>query len=122
MIINISLLLILWGHGSTIFHPLTGICTRLQKKWYEFYFILRWIPLSPLVIRQASEIVKAVERNPSVGFSLVTHLQGAHGNQQFDRITRTKTVETILASTDIEGMKKYTASLVSQLRQVETSK
>ncbi|KAH7340489.1 DNA polymerase phi-domain-containing protein [Rhizoctonia solani] len=67
--------------------------------------------------KAASEIVKAVERNPSIGFSLVTHLQGAHGNQQFDRITRTKTVETILASTDIEGVKKYTSSLVSQLRE-----
>ncbi|CAE6439768.1 unnamed protein product, partial [Rhizoctonia solani] len=67
--------------------------------------------------KTASEIVKAVERNPSVGFSLVTHLQGAHGSQQFDRITRTKTVETILASTDIEGVKKYTDSLVNQLRE-----
>ncbi|KDN51531.1 hypothetical protein RSAG8_00076, partial [Rhizoctonia solani AG-8 WAC10335] len=67
--------------------------------------------------KAASEIVKAVERNPSIGFSLVTHLQGAHGNQQFDRITGTKTVETILASTDIEGVKKYTDSLVYQLRE-----
>ncbi|CAE6452304.1 unnamed protein product [Rhizoctonia solani] len=67
--------------------------------------------------KTASEIVKAVERNPGVGFSLVTHLQGAHGSQQFDRITRTKTVETILASTDIEGVKKYTESLVNQLRE-----
>ncbi|KAF8758510.1 DNA polymerase phi, partial [Rhizoctonia solani] len=66
--------------------------------------------------KAASDIVKAVERNPSIGFSLVTHLQGAHGNQQFDRITRTKTVETILASTDIDGVKKYTTSLVNQLR------
>ncbi|KAG9106129.1 DNA-directed DNA polymerase, partial [Ceratobasidium sp. 392] len=65
----------------------------------------------------ASEIVKAVERYPSIGFSLVTHLQGTHGNQQFDRITRTKTVETILASADIEGIKKYTASLISQFRE-----
>ena len=61
--------------------------------------------------------MKAVERHPSIGFSFVTHLQGAHGNQQFDRITRTKTVETILASTDIEGVKKYTATLVDQLRE-----
>ncbi|KAG8715114.1 DNA-directed DNA polymerase [Ceratobasidium sp. 394] len=67
--------------------------------------------------KAASEIVKAVERNPSVGFSLVTHLQGTHGNQQFDRITRTKTVETILASADIEGVKKYTASLITQFRE-----
>ncbi|CAE6520437.1 unnamed protein product, partial [Rhizoctonia solani] len=67
--------------------------------------------------KAASEIVKAVERNPSIGFSFVTHLQGAHGNQQFDRITRTKTVETILASADIEGVKKYTSSLVNQLRE-----
>ncbi|CAE6432345.1 unnamed protein product [Rhizoctonia solani] len=67
--------------------------------------------------KAASDVVKAVERNPSIGFSLVTHLQGAHGNQQFDRITRTKTVETILASTDIEGVKKYTASLVNELRE-----
>ncbi|KAG8686030.1 DNA-directed DNA polymerase, partial [Ceratobasidium sp. 395] len=66
---------------------------------------------------QASEIVKAVERHPDIGFSLVAYLQGAHGNQQFDRITRTKTVETILASTDIEGVKKYTESLLTQFRE-----
>ncbi|CAE6417074.1 unnamed protein product [Rhizoctonia solani] len=71
--------------------------------------------------KAASDIVKAVERNPSIGFSLVTHLQGAHGNQQFDRITRTKTIETILASTDIEGVKKYTTSLVNQLRESAAS-
>ncbi|KAG8686023.1 DNA-directed DNA polymerase, partial [Ceratobasidium sp. 395] len=65
----------------------------------------------------ASEIVKAVERHPDIGFSLVAHLQGAHGNQQFDRITRTKTVETILTSTDIEGVKKYTESLLIQFRE-----
>ncbi|QRW14703.1 DNA polymerase phi subunit [Ceratobasidium sp. AG-Ba] len=67
--------------------------------------------------KSAAEIVKAVERHPGIGFSLVTHLQGAHGNQQFDRITRTKTVETILASTDIGGVKKYTASLIAQFRE-----
>ncbi|CAE7157151.1 unnamed protein product [Rhizoctonia solani] len=71
--------------------------------------------------KAASEIVKAVERNPSVGFSLVTHLQGTHGNQQFDRITRTKTIETILASTDIEGVRKYTDSLINQLRESAAS-
>ncbi|KAG8748741.1 hypothetical protein FRC10_000132 [Ceratobasidium sp. 414] len=71
--------------------------------------------------KAASEIVNAVERNPSVGFSLVTHLQGTHGNQQFDRITRTKTVETILASTDIEGVKKYTASLIARFRENDAS-
>ncbi|KAG8764681.1 DNA-directed DNA polymerase [Ceratobasidium sp. 428] len=67
--------------------------------------------------KAASEIVKAVERHPDIGFSLVAYLQGAHGNQQFDRITRTKTVETILASTDIEGVKKYTESLLTQFRE-----
>ncbi|KAB5592609.1 DNA polymerase phi subunit [Ceratobasidium theobromae] len=67
--------------------------------------------------KTAAEIVKAVERNPSIGFSLVTHLHGKHGNQQFDRVTRTKTVETILASTDIEGVKTYTALLIDQLKE-----
>jgi DNA polymerase phi len=37
-----------------------------------------------------------------------------HGNQQFDKLTRTKTVESILSTMSAEGIKDYIAHLLGQ--------
>ena len=55
-----------------------------------------------------------VRRNPALGFTLVLQLTGIHGSQQFDKMTKTKTVETILNSMDVEGIKGYVEYLVKQ--------
>ncbi|KAL1914929.1 uncharacterized protein VTP21DRAFT_7845 [Calcarisporiella thermophila] len=62
-------------------------------------------------------IHKVAEENKQVGFILVTQLLGKHGNQNFDRITKTKTVETIVASMDVEGVMSYLKYLMNVFTQ-----
>ncbi|KIM59218.1 hypothetical protein SCLCIDRAFT_10017 [Scleroderma citrinum Foug A] len=42
-------------------------------------------------------------------------LTGIHGSQQFDKLTRTKTVESILTVMDTDGIKSYVLSLLEQV-------
>lgn len=53
----------------------------------------------------------AVKRSPTAGIALVTQLTGEHGRQNFDRVTHTKTIESILSSLDEEGVQRYLAYL-----------
>lgn len=52
-------------------------------------------------------IQNVAEENKQVGFALITQLLGKNGHQNFDRITRTKTVENLLTTMDTEGIKSY---------------
>lgn len=56
-----------------------------------------------------------VKENPHLGFAIVLQLTGAHGSRQFDRLTKTKTVESILSSMDVNGIKDYVDHLFQQL-------
>lgn len=56
---------------------------------------------------QAQVIQNVAEENKQVGFALITQLLGDNGHQNFDRITRTKTVENLLTTMDTEGIKSY---------------
>ncbi|KAG5647160.1 hypothetical protein DXG03_001115 [Asterophora parasitica] len=68
------------------------------------------------IARQAATDVHAfVQSNPQLGFALITQLTGVNGSQQFDRLTKTKTVENILTSMDVEGIKNYISSLLGQV-------
>ncbi|WFD02766.1 DNA-directed DNA polymerase [Malassezia obtusa] len=49
----------------------------------------------------------AVKRNPTAGVALVTQLLGEHGRQNFDKVTHTKTIESILSSLDESGIQRY---------------
>ena len=42
-------------------------------------------------------------------------LTGPHGSQQFDRLTRTKTVESVLSSLDGHGIRNYIEHLFSEV-------
>ncbi|WFC93747.1 DNA-directed DNA polymerase [Malassezia brasiliensis] len=53
----------------------------------------------------------AVKRNPTAGLALVTQLLGEHGRQNFDKVTHTKTIESILSSLDESGIQRYLAYL-----------
>lgn len=55
----------------------------------------------------------AVKRNPTAGLALVTQLLGEHGRQNFDKVTHTKTIESILSSLDESGIQRYLAYLRS---------
>lgn len=63
---------------------------------------------------QVAEIQTFVQRNPKLGFALILQLTGAHGSQQFDKLTKTKTVETILSAMDVNDIKQYIDHLLEQ--------
>jgi DNA polymerase phi len=59
----------------------------------------------------AVSVQKCVESHPSAGFPLVMQLLGPQGNRQFDRITKTKIVETLLGKMDKSGIREYVSFL-----------
>ncbi|KAL4076956.1 DNA polymerase phi-domain-containing protein [Scleroderma yunnanense] len=62
----------------------------------------------------AKHIQSFVQQNSASGFPLILQLTGVNGSQQFDRLTRTKTVESILTVMDSDGIKNYVLSLLEQ--------
>ena len=56
---------------------------------------------------------------PQLGFALIVQLTGVNGSQQFDRLTKTKIVESILASLDADGVASYVEYLVAQTNDSE---
>ena len=61
------------------------------------------------------DIQNVVKSNPTIGFSLILQLTGVHGSRQFDKLTKTKTVESILTSMDDEGIQSYIEYLLEQV-------
>lgn len=58
--------------------------------------------------QQTARIVQdVVKAHPKVGFALLSRLVGKHGRMDFDKATKTKTVEGILASLDVKGVVEY---------------
>lgn len=60
-----------------------------------------------------------VQKDPTIGFSFILQLTGVHGSQQFDKLTKTKTVESILTTMDTSGIKNYIDHLLSQFGEKE---
>lgn len=58
---------------------------------------------------------KIVTDEPRAGLALVLQLLGQNGNRQFDQITRTKTVESILSSMSPFGIQEYANYLLEQV-------
>ncbi|KAJ7582854.1 DNA polymerase phi-domain-containing protein [Mycena floridula] len=75
--------------------------------------------LHKVATQTVTEIESFVQKNPELGFSLIMQLTGVHGSQQFDKLTKTKTVESILTSMDSEGLKNYINFLLTQINQFE---
>ncbi|KAF9566303.1 hypothetical protein CPC08DRAFT_114924 [Agrocybe pediades] len=69
----------------------------------------------------AAEVQTFVEGKPHLGFALILQLTGINGSQQFDRLTKTKTVESILSSLDAKGIQNYIDHLMSQIDEPEGS-
>ncbi|GJE98126.1 DNA polymerase phi-domain-containing protein [Phanerochaete sordida] len=70
----------------------------------------------------ANDIQNAVKSNPTVGFTLILQLTGVHGSQQFDKLTKTKTVETILTNMNNDGIQSYIEYLLKQVNDEQGSK
>ncbi|KAI0637371.1 DNA polymerase phi-domain-containing protein [Trametes polyzona] len=69
----------------------------------------------------ATDIQNVVKGNPRIGFSLILQLTGVHGSRQFDKLTKTKTVESILTSMDDEGIQSYINYLLKQVDEEPSS-
>ncbi|KAF8447475.1 DNA polymerase phi-domain-containing protein [Boletus edulis BED1] len=63
----------------------------------------------------AKHIQTLVQASSSLGFPLILQLTGVNGSGQFDKLTRTKTVESILTVMDSAGIKNHVLSLLEQV-------
>ncbi|TFK27400.1 DNA-directed DNA polymerase, partial [Coprinopsis marcescibilis] len=70
--------------------------------------------LHKIAQQTATEVQAFVKDNPQLGFALILQLTGVNGSQQFDKLTKTKTVESILASMDAEGIQSFVQYLFEQ--------
>ncbi|EST09894.1 DNA polymerase V [Kalmanozyma brasiliensis GHG001] len=62
-------------------------------------------------VKATETIQDVVKQQPHLGFVLVTQLIGKNGHQNFDSITKTKTVEQVLSSLDIDRVREYVKHL-----------
>lgn len=60
----------------------------------------------------ATVVQEVVSGDSHTAFALTSQLLGRHGSYNFDRITNTKTIESILASLDSAGVWEYTQYIV----------
>jgi hypothetical protein len=105
---------ILCGLGSTICRTWTATCTRLLSKLRVSILPLVMSVYADWQVPQATGILSVVRKDSTLGLSFILQLTGVHGNQQFDKLTRTKTVESILSTMTAEGIKHYIAHLLEQ--------
>ena len=66
---------------------------------------------------QAVDLQSAVQNDPTIGLSVVLQLTGPHGSHNFDKLTKTKTVESILASMQADGIQSYIEHLLEQVNE-----
>lgn len=67
-------------------------------------------------MRAAKVVQEHVKANPAAGCTLLSQLVGKHGRPDFDKVTKTKTVETILSSLDAAGVADFVSYLENVLR------
>ncbi|PFH52419.1 hypothetical protein AMATHDRAFT_139897 [Amanita thiersii Skay4041] len=70
--------------------------------------------LHKIARQTAVEVKEFVRKNPQLGLALILQLTGMHGHQQFDKLTKTTTVESILTAMDLNGIKDYVNYLLAQ--------
>lgn len=66
---------------------------------------------------QAVDLQSAVQNDSTIGLSVVLQLTGPHGSHNFDKLTKTKTVESILASMQADGIQSYIEHLLEQVNE-----
>ncbi|KAH6918992.1 DNA-directed DNA polymerase [Coprinopsis sp. MPI-PUGE-AT-0042] len=70
--------------------------------------------LHKIAQQTVGEVQAFVADKPQLGFAVILQLTGANGSQQFDKLTKTKTVESILANMNAEGIQNYVNFLSEQ--------
>ena len=74
--------------------------------------------LHKAALNLASQVQGFVKSNPSLGYTLLSALI-QKGRLDFDKVTKTKTVETIMSSMNIEGVKDYVGYLGQVIMGIE---
>ncbi|THG98713.1 hypothetical protein EW026_g3515 [Hermanssonia centrifuga] len=97
-----------------------------ERKYWGFQVFQKALPRVPTALTvyllyQANDIQTVVKNNPRLGFTLVLQLTGVHGSHQFDKLTKTKTVETLLTTMDNEGIQSYIEYLLKQVNDEQAS-
>ncbi|KAJ9097366.1 hypothetical protein QFC19_006834 [Naganishia cerealis] len=67
--------------------------------------------LHKAALKLARELQEITKSNPLVGFTLISQLVGRNGSQNFDKLTKTKTVEGIMANLDAAGVSSFSEYL-----------
>ena len=75
--------------------------------------------LHKIAQQTAAEVRAFVKDKPQSGFAIILQLTGVNGSKQFDKLTKTKTVETILASMKLEGIQSYVEYLFAQFNEFD---
>ncbi|KAG0705011.1 DNA polymerase phi-domain-containing protein [Suillus ampliporus] len=98
---------------------LFGASSSPERKFWGFLVfkkaLRRTVHLHKISLDVVKDIQNFVQQNPDLGYTLILQLTGIHGSQQFDKLTRTKTVESILSRMDGDGIMKYIQSLLEQM-------
>jgi DNA polymerase phi len=68
---------------------------------------------------KADVLQKIVQEKPKLGFAVIVQITGIHGSQQFDKLTNTKIVESILTAMDVEGIRQYIQYLMKQVNHLD---
>lgn len=66
-----------------------------------------------------TEVQEYVKDKPQLAFAVILQLTDVNGSQHFDKLTRTKTVESILAALDAHGIQQYIDFLIAQTNKAE---
>ncbi|KAI6032543.1 DNA polymerase phi-domain-containing protein [Pisolithus marmoratus] len=111
-----------WGF-QVFKKALTGVSTDQLPMLFTKNLMRSWINhlsksdryLHKISLDVAKHIQSFVQENPTLGLPLILQLTGINGSQEFDKLTRTKTVESILSVMDSEGIKNYILSLLDQV-------
>jgi DNA polymerase phi len=63
--------------------------------------------LHKLALQLIQDLIETASKDSSVAISLIAQLTGKHGNLNFDKITKTKTIDSIIGTLKVEGIKSY---------------
>jgi len=63
--------------------------------------------IDKLMTPQAKQVQDVTKSNSLVGFALLSQLLGKNGSRNFDKVTKTKTVENIMGNLNTEGVQQY---------------
>ncbi|WWC60265.1 uncharacterized protein I303_102832 [Kwoniella dejecticola CBS 10117] len=63
--------------------------------------------LHKAALQIAKKVQEVTKENSQVGFTLLSQLVGKHGRTDFDKVTKTKTVESIMGSLNVKGTRDY---------------